>query len=118
MRDTWRAIHRGQEFAEAPHRDARAIAFHRIGAKQFAPHRRAVQMQNAGAHLHAIPRQADDALDVIRAAITRQLEYRDIAPFWWGGKNPPFEKIRAEGHGMARIAIGEFGHEKIIPNLQ
>ena len=118
MRHTRRAINRGQEFAEAPHRDARSIAFHGIGAKQFPPHRRTIQMQDACAHLNAIPRQADDALYVIRAAIARQFENGDITALGRRGKNPSFEKIGAEGHGVARIAIGKLRDKKIIPYLQ
>ena len=107
-----------QRLAIETHRDARAVALDRIGAEILAPHRLAVDVQDAPADLDAVPGQADDALDVVRAAVARQLEHRDIAARRQRAEDAPAEQVRAERHRMPRIAVGELRDEQEIAHQQ
>ena len=108
----------GQGFDIALHQGARAFAFLEVLPSVAAQDLGAVDEQLAALHLHPVAGQADDALDVVRRVVTRELEHRDIAAGGQGAEDAAGEQRRRERQGEARVAEAVFGDEEIVADQQ
>ena len=80
---------------------------------------RSVDPQAAIAHLHAIAREPDHALDVGLARIARQAEHHHVA----ARRQPPEQPLRPrraepERHRIAAVAVGELRHHQLVADQQ
>ena len=77
----------------------------------------AVDPHHAIDHLDAIPRQADDALDIIDI-VDRMFEHHDIAALGHAGEDAAGDQRPAERQAVPRPAIGRLVDDQIIANQQ
>ena len=83
-----------------------------------AGHRLAVDMKNTTAHRDLVSRQTNDPLDEGDGFILRLAKHDDVTARGVGGRHTPAERDNAKGEGIPGIAVGEFGDEKIVADLQ